>query len=63
MAFCRASRYISLTNRAGFYSNNRVSTISSLSSDRAKPSGYRASCQTDWFIYIPDSWYYQEMLI
>jgi hypothetical protein len=44
--------YVSFTNRTSFYSNKRVSTISSSSSDRAKLGKYRASCQTNWFIYI-----------
>jgi len=47
--------YVSLTNRADFYSNDRVSTVSSSSSDRAKPRGYQASCRTDWFIYVSNT--------
>jgi len=34
--------YVSLTNRVGFNSNERVSTVPSSSSDRATMGGYRA---------------------
>jgi hypothetical protein len=52
-SFVERVRHVSLTNRAGFYNNERVSKAASSSSDRAKPRGYRVGCRTDWFIYIP----------
>jgi hypothetical protein len=47
--------YRVLSSESGMYHLliERVSTVSSSSSDRTKPNGYRAGCRTYWFIYIP----------